>query len=242
MHRFFLDLPLTTGQILAAPQDRAHQLIRVLRISEGEQIVVFNGKGGEFEATIGSIQGHHCTIEVGVFHDVQTESSLQVQLYQGIPKKDKLEFIAQKITEIGVHELIPVISQHCASRSTRREDRIVKIIEEAAEQSGRVQLMRYGGAVAYAQALERSREADLRMIAWEREKETGLADIHHRFPEAQTIAVFVGPEGGWAESEIELASKSGVVPFSLGPRIWRTETAGIVIPALVLQEWTCGRR
>ncbi len=238
MHRFFLDLPLVSGTIIDAPRDRAHQLIRVLRVSIGESIVVFNGRGGEYQACIRTISGHHCAIEVSEHRDPGTESALRIRLFQGVPKKEKLEFIAQKAVELGVSELTPVISRFCATHVIKRADRIPRIIEEATEQSGRVKLMRFSEAVSFEQALAASQDADLRLIAWEKERSDTLRSIHSTCPDARTIALFVGPEGGWAEEEIDLALGSNVIPFSLGPRIWRTETAGIVAPALVLHEWT----
>jgi len=175
------------------------------------------------------------------------EPRLKITLFQSIPKGDKIGLIVQKCTEIGVSEIFPIISERTIVRldSEKAKEKVLrwqKIAKEAAKQSGRDWIPKVGPILDFSQALKEfsKRRPQIGIIAWEMEEKNGLKKVFRSRltgrPSDLRLSIFIGPEGGFGPEEVEKAKKAGLVPVSLGSRILRTETAGLVVAAAALYE------
>lgn len=222
--------------------EQSHQIERVLRLRAGDRVVaVCAGREHMVELTAiahGRSEGR--VIEV---RRPDREPPLRVVLAQGLPKGDKMEMIVQKAVEIGVAEIRPLRAARCVvqlqgERARARTQRWQAIAREASEQSGRLAVPPVHEVCALADALAEARESGdspALLLLWEGETSTGLAAaLRSRTAATGPVWLFVGPEGGWAPEEVDLARAAGAVPVSLGPRILRTETAGPAALAMVL--------
>lgn len=217
---------------MLSPEESAHAA-RVLRLRPDEEIVLLDGQT-LWSAKLEVVNDRAC--EARVLSALPSpEPSAKVTLIQGLPKSDKLEWIVQKATELGVWALWPVEMTRCVARGGKdsRRDRLSRIALEAAKQSGRAHVPQIEPAQAFRQALEALKKdpPDLLLTAWEEERalpmSRAIADFaaHHGRP--GRVAVVIGPEGGIAAEEWEALRALGAVSVTLGPRILRTETAGL---------------
>ena len=243
MNRFFLDSHLFSSDRVNFPEDIIHQIIHVLRMRTGEVVEVLDGRGFVYRVQIKiDITQKDVVGKILEKMPVTTEPKISITLCFGMTSRDKVEWILQKGTEIGVTKFSPFISTRSLVQSTDlSEKRILRwerIIREAAEQSHRGKLPSLLSPKDYEDCLEEiSDQHDLSLIAWEAaETASGsLRDSITNF-EGSKIALFIGPEGGFSENEIETAKKAGCWVVSLGKRILRMETAALVFPAVVLYE------
>ena len=183
--------------------------------------------GSVYEATISQIQPQ-VILQLGEKLP-SPEPSIRVTLYQGLPKGDKMDFLSQKCTEAGIFRIVPVFFSRCVVKWEKKDDekklpRWQRIAAEAAKQSGRAIVPEIGRPVTLKQLCEELKEYDLALVPWEDQKGNG---IRQQFAGQKNIAVVIGPEGGMAPEEIEMMRQSGARPVTLGPRIFRTETAGL---------------
>jgi 16S rRNA (uracil1498-N3)-methyltransferase len=241
MHRFFLPPDHITGQRVTFPKETAHQILHVLRLGEDDQVAVLDNSGVV----------HHVRLQVdsptssvwGMIFETQpvrSEPKTHLSLTFGLSNREKVEWILQKGTEVGVSGFYPFFSSRTlvkpASLSPKKLERWERIIKEAAEQSGRGRLPVLHPAKDLAGTyLEATMDHDLCLIAYEAAEETALrlADALDGFS-GTSIALFIGPEGGFSEEEVQLGLDAGCQVISLGARILRMETAAIVFPSLVL--------
>lgn len=226
--RFHLDEDLAPGQRLVLPDAIAHHAVRVLRLRDGAAIALFNGRGGEFECRL-QIDGARALAQVGRFHAIERESSLRVTLVQSWVATDKLEFIVEKSVELGVASILLVPAARSVvhldgARRARRLQRLREIVVAACCQCGRNRLPPIGAAETLHEGLAAALEGGA----------TGLMlDPHDAVPFAEVagvagpFALAIGPEGGFDEAERALGLRIGYRPVGLGPRILRTETAGL---------------
>ena len=233
MHRFYVEHPVSAGKTaVLSPEESAHAA-RVLRLRPGEEIVLLDGQT-LWSAKLEVVNDRAC--EARVLSALPSpEPCAKVTLIQGLPKSDKLEWIVQKATELGVWALWPVEMTRCVARGGKdsRRDRLARIALEAAKQSGRAHVPQIEPVQAFRQALEALKKdpPDLLLTAWEEERaltmSRAIADFtaHHGRP--GRVAVVIGPEGGIAAEEWEALRALGAVSVTLGPRILRTETAGL---------------
>ncbi len=243
MHRFFVTPDrLAHGKVEFAP-DQSHQLASVLRSRPGEHVVALDNGGWMYDVELMSVSPEATRGVICSRRLAPNEPRTKLTLYPALLKSDKLEFVLQKCTEIGVSGFAPVISNRCnvgAIVSESRRQRWERIIVEAAEQSERGRLPQLLPATLFPQACEHVRGRGLSFIAWERGERPSLwTELAERVGSGGgtrpfAMNVFLGPEGGFTEAEIELATSYGIVPVSLGPRILRAETAAIVATTLVL--------
>ena len=242
MNRFFLPPDqITDGNVHFSP-DIAHQIRHVLRLEGGDNVAVLDNQGHLF---IVSLQippdSDQVAGEVVSVEGVDTEPQTQVSLYFGLTSREKVEFILQKGTEIGVASFSPFVSSRTLVQSTalpeKKKARWERIIREAAEQSRRGKLPILQSPVGFEECLRQAkRDHSLCMIAWEEEEaaRATLIQVAQAYA-GGSIALFVGPEGGFSETEINTARALDCQVVSLGKRILRMETAAIIFPALVLQ-------
>ena len=247
MQRFFVSPGAFQGTRVVLQGDVAHQISAVLRMREGDTIVVLDDSGWEFEARLTQVGRTEATGEILERRPAGAELRVRLTLFQSLLKRDNLEWVLQKCTEIGVAAFVPVVSQRTiVSRPQDVSDSKIRrwrrIVVEAAEQSRRARLPVVHPVVRFEQAVAGMGGFDLSLIPWEEEKDAGLratlaaAKGEQRGP--LSVALFVGPEGGFAGDEVALATAHGARPVTLGPRILRAETAAVVAVSLILYE--CG--
>ncbi|MDD6683686.1 MAG: 16S rRNA (uracil(1498)-N(3))-methyltransferase [Clostridiales bacterium] len=224
MHRFFADF-LDENSAVLNEEEAAHAL-KVLRLRQRDACQALMD-GSVYEATISQIQPQ---VILQLEEKLPSpEPSIRVTLYQGLPKGDKMDFLSQKCTEAGIFRIVPVLFSRCVVKWEKKDDekklpRWQRIAAEAAKQSGRAIVPEIGRPVTLKQLCEELKEYDLALVPWEDQKGNG---IRQQFAGQKNIAVVIGPEGGMAPEEIEMMRQSGARPVTLGPRIFRTETAGL---------------
>jgi 16S rRNA (uracil1498-N3)-methyltransferase len=240
MTRFFIPSDqIKDNSVTLIGEDR-HHLLNVLRQELGSEITVLNGKGQEYLVKITEIAPDSVIGVIVKQAERQTEPKVKICLVQSLPKADKFEFIIQKNTELGVSSFQPVISERSTIRlndeqSRKKEERWQKIIREAAEQSGRQLIPRLEPVQKWNHFLRENRPPGLLLVPWEGERQKSIKQVlddQKTVPEL--VSAFVGPEGGFSQAEVEQAIKIGAIPVTLGPRILRTETAGLVVAAVIL--------
>lgn len=235
---FFNKNDISRGQVQLFGEDEKH-IKTVLRAREGEEMTLCDGEGMDYQCRIVSL-------ERGVLLDIlskevcETEPKTKITLYQGLPKADKMELIIQKCVELGVDRIVAVSTERAIVKLDKKEskklERWQKIAEAAAKQSGRGKIPEIGQRVLkFKEAVAEAKGLDGAIIPYEKEQETGIRQFVQGF-QGESIGVFIGPEGGFAEEEIALAQENGITPITLGKRILRTETAGMTTAAILLYE------
>lgn len=243
MHRFFVpSLPSGDGEFPLGPED-SRKICRVLRLNPGDEIILWDEAGSEYRALITKVTGQFVYVRVLEELENRTESPLFLSLVQGIPKGDRLELIIQKATELGVQRIYPVITERTVVRvpEERRASRMKRwqaIAREAARQCGRVHIPEIAEINTLEGILGILERGAIKLILWERET-SGLKAYLRSFssPPRVPVYLFVGPEGGFSAQEVESCIAMGGTAVSLGPRILRTETAGLIGLGLLLYEW-----
>ncbi len=236
LHRFYVEQKIVEGEILTINStELVHQVRRVFRLRSGDQVVVFNGTGFDYECKIdsygeGNKIGDDSVIRLLVVSSRPSRFSPKRRLFlcTAIVKKDTFEWIVEKASELGVTDIIPVEAER-SEKKALNEDRLKKIAIEACEQSGRGttpmvhQIMGLGEAAAFL----KKEEKGIQVLAFHTNGEKmGIAERSH-LQEASPLAIFIGPEGGWSEKEIDLFHANSIPVFCLGAQVLRTETAVI---------------
>ena len=239
MNQFFVEpyqIDLEEKKVIITGTDVNH-IKNVLRMRVGEELNVSNGQDGrEYRCAIEAFTEAGVLCQLRFIKEDAVELPSRVILFQGLPKADKMELIVQKAVELGASEIVPVATTRCVvklddKKATGKIARWQGIAEAAAKQSKRGIIPRVSGVVAFTQAVERAKEMDLRLIPYELAENMDYTRklMEEQVRPGQTIAVFIGPEGGFEEEEIRLAQENGIEPISLGRRILRTETAGLTV-------------
>ncbi len=232
MHRFYLAKDHFFGNyIMSNEKEIISQLSRVLRAKEGERFIVFCGDGLEYVCQLTELSKIQAKFLIIDERPGEREPARFITLYPSLLKSDKFEWLLQKVTELGVSRIVPVVSSRCVVKeiSPVKLKRYQEIIREAVEQCGGARIPELEPVASWRKALSiASAEAGEKYIAWENSQESeAIAADGKVLP----VNLFVGPEGGYSEEEIEQAKYKGIVPVSLGKRILRAETAGIVAVA-----------
>ena len=241
LQRFFVSPEQIRGRRVSLAGEQARQISRVLRLREADQIIVLDDRGWQYNVALDKVTADLVTGEISGRRQAAGEPETHLTLYQAFLKKDNFEWILQKGTEIGVTKFVPLITQRCVVRhetlKPAKIQRWQRIIREAAEQSSRGRLPVLSPPHSFPDALADVEHVDMALIPWENETENdavrALADRAAQLPSPR-IALFIGPEGGFDESEIEVAQAAGVQSVTLGPRILRAETAAVVASTIVL--------
>lgn len=245
MHRFFVSPAAFVQQPVTLTGDQAHQVRRVLRLRLGETVTLLDGQGGAGEAMLVALDERSARFQVTRRWQVEREPGVHITLYQAALKGERFGWALQKGVEVGVSRFVPIVCERNVvddlDAVEDKRDRWERIIQEAAEQSSRAYLPELLPAQFFSQAAQMHDPADplmVRLIPWEGEQDVRLRDALAACNlSGQTrIQVFIGPEGGFSEAEIGLARRYGIRPVSLGPRILRAETAGIVAAAVILYQ------
>jgi 16S rRNA (uracil1498-N3)-methyltransferase len=241
MHRFFVPPHSIKESRVALRGTIVHQIRDVLRMRPGDEIVLLDNSGFAHRTELVTIDRDAVRGRVIEKWKLETEPQTRLTLYQGLLKGQKFEWVLQKGTEIGIVAFVPMLTERCVVStvngvSDARVERWERIVVEAAEQAGRAVLPHLWSATLFAHACEQAARGGLALIPWEDEHSRGLREALQNVPKSKEISLFIGPEGGFAEEEIAVAQERGVMPVSLGPRILRAETAGLVAASAVLYE------
>jgi 16S rRNA (uracil1498-N3)-methyltransferase len=239
--RFYCPYPLAAFRLIELPPELAHHAIRVLRLKAGTSIVLFDGLGGQYPATL-AIEGKKGLAQTGAHQDTETELAGDITLVQGIPASDKMDWIIEKAVELGVTKLVPIAAQRsvlqlAGERLGKRRRHWDRIAQSASEQCGRNRLMAIDAPASLHDYLK---QTDLQASHALFCHPEAPRPLHQALPAgAARIHLFVGPEGGWSDEEQALVERYKLTPVKFGRRILRTETAGLALIAAVsaLQGW-----
>lgn len=243
MYQFFVEPGQINDKRVTITGSDVNHIRNVLRMKPGEEIAVSNGVDGrEYRCGILEIGESQVVCELRFIREDGLELPARVHLFQGLPKADKMELIIQKMVELGVYEIIPVETKRSvvkldAGKARQKTARWQAIAEAAAKQSKRRIVPRVGEPVSFAQALKLAQPMEVKLIPYE--LSCGMEktkELITSIPEGADVAVFIGPEGGFEESEISAAAECGIVPITLGKRILRTETAGFTVMAWIMYQ------
>ncbi len=235
MQRFFLPASaFEKDKVVVTDPDVIHQFSRVLRLQTGDQVILLDNTGTEHQAKITNLRKNALDLQVVASYPSEAEPQQKLTLYQALPKAPaKLEQIVQHGTEIGITRFVPLLTERTEVQSMRNIKRLEKIIRESAEQSERGILPELGELVKLTELLKKPPEG-VSLIGDSFGSPPLLSNLLSKLREAPLLNIFIGPEGGFSEAEIEAAEKVGILPCSLGPRILRTETAGVAVASAIL--------
>lgn len=245
MYQFFVDpaqINISDKRVIITGEDVNH-IKNVLRMRAGEEISVSNGLDGrEYRCGILSLGEEEILCELRFIKEDRVELPSQVYLFQGLPKADKMELIVQKAVELGVHQVIPVAASRCVvklddKKAAAKRARWQGIAQAAAKQSRRAIIPEVTEVSSFAQAVRKASEMDVALIPYElAEDMSRTKEIMENLKPGTSVAVFIGPEGGFSEGEISLAAENGIRPITLGKRILRTETAGLAVLSWIMYQ------
>ena len=248
---------LVGNQAILTGEARNH-IKNVLRMRPGHELLLCDGEGRGYDAKIREIgtdkvicyllEDGRVAGDLPEGKALDTELPGRLVLFQGLPKRDKLEWIIQKAVELGAAEIVPVqmartvVRLEDSKKEAKKRERWESIARNAAEQSGRGRLPEISPVLSFSEALAKAGELDYNMIPYEKaENRAESRAVIKEAAKKQSVGIFIGPEGGITEEELQMALASGVKPISLGRRILRTETAGLAALALVMFEMEAGQ-
>ena len=239
MHRFFLDPQNFTPDEVHFDEATSHQIAQVLRLRPGDTVTCLDNHGGAWLVELADVNAKTCLGKIEQSITLDSEPAVQVTLYLCLAQREKFEWMLQKCTEVGAAAFVPVISSRSLVQEKKgveqKRERWEAILKEAAEQCGRGRIPRLESVVELKEALANLKSYDLALAAWEEERELGLKTLLRGRP-LHSVALLIGPEGGFSSEEMETARAAGAIPVSLGKRTLRMETAAVVATALILHE------
>ena len=232
IHRFFVDSELLLDEEFDLPKQAAHHCVQVLRYALGSQLRLFNGDGYDYHCEITSLQGKKATVKVLQKIELENESPLRIHLYQCVAKGDKMDLVIQKAVELGASEITPVFSERSnvkldLKRLTKKQEHWQNIAISALEQSGRAVKVEINPAIKL-----NSLPLPLTSTMFYLEPESNRS-LSNMSLESNQAALIIGPEGGFSDNDLAHLESIGAKGIKLGPRILRTETAGLVCIAII---------
>ena len=241
MNRFYIEQNQIAEDKITVIGDDVNHIKNVLRMKIGEHILFCDCQGYDYHCKIESFDAKTVIAAIESKTETKTELKTKIYLFQGLPKKDKMELIVQKAVELGVTEVIPVMMKRTIvkledkKKEAKKLERWNTIAQSAAKQSNRGVIPTVSSVLTYKEALKRAESMDIVILPYE--NEGGMAkskEIIKSIKGKQSVAIFIGPEGGFDEEEIHQASQLGMMPVSLGKRILRTETAGLAVLSILM--------
>jgi 16S rRNA (uracil1498-N3)-methyltransferase len=231
--RIYVDMDLAAGLVMSLPEEAYRHLVIVLRRIPGDAVTLFNGRGGEYAAKVESVAKRNLTVRIEEFRAVERESPLPVTLAQAVSKGEHMDYSIQKAVELGVGMIQPLITDHVvvrlnAERWARKQEHWQGVAVSACEQSGRTRVPRILPVADLRDWLNTCSPDALRLVL-----SPTAAPVTLKRAGNQPVVLLVGPEGGLSEVELKLADLSGFAALSLGARVLRTETAGVVALAIL---------
>lgn len=241
MARFYLPDPEIEDGRLRITGPEVRHIRRVLRLREGDELIIFDGHEKEYRGIIIGQEAHGIWVRIEEVLSVWKEFPLEITLAQSLLKGEKMDYLIQKATELGVKKIVPFFSSRSIplldkSRRLNRHHRWKRIAIEASKQCGRVNIPEVIPLLDFSEMLRSAPPDSLRLILWEKEKKR-LKNFLKELKIKKDIFFVVGPEGGFSEEEIEESKKEGFIPISLGERILRAETATLCLLSILQYEW-----
>ena len=226
--RIYIDMDLQVGLVMALPEEAYRHLVVVLRRIPEDAVTLFNGRGGEYAAKIESVAKRKLTVRIEEFRTGERESPLPVILAQAVSKGERMDYTIQKAVELGVGMIQPLVTDHVvvrldAERWARKQEHWQGVAVAACEQSGRTRVPKVLPVADLRDWLNAAPAEALRLVL-----SPSVAPVALKRTGNQPVVLLVGPEGGLSEVELKLADLAGFASLSLGPRVLRTETAGVV--------------
>jgi len=240
MSRFYVPTPQIEKGMLRVEGNEVKHIRRVLRLKAGDEIIVFDSLGKEYEGTIIEETTSSVVIKIQNIFLSKRDSPLDVTLAQSLLKGEKMDYLIQKATELGVKEIVPFFSSRSVpllekSGRLKRHHRWGRIAIEASKQCGRGVVPKIEPLQDYSEMLQIASPGSLRLILWEREGGQ-LKEVLERSKEKTRIFFIIGPEGGFSQEEVEEAKRAGFIPVTLGRRILRAETASLCLLSILQYE------
>ena len=240
MPRFFVGTDQISDKDIVITGTDVNHIRNVLRMTPGEEVTVSDGQGMDYFCRIAELTKEEVRLDIVDSWHSFVELPAKIYLLQGLPKADKMELIIQKAVELGVYEIVPVATKRAVvkldpKKEEKKRLRWQSIAESAAKQSGRGIVPEVLPVMKWKEALEYARQLDVKMIPYE--KAAGINATKQLIASVsfgQSVGIFIGPEGGFEEAEVEAAKEIGAVPVTLGRRILRTETAGMTILSILM--------
>jgi 16S rRNA (uracil1498-N3)-methyltransferase len=234
--RIFCDIRLGPGAQFALAPDAAQHVSRALRLKAGDELTLFDGRGGEYEATIQRIDKERVDVKVGAWRDVEREASVSVGLVQGLPEADKMDWIIQKSVELGIAWIQPLVCDRSVvrlsgERAERRQSHWRRVAVAACEQSGRNTIPEVRPTLTFLAWIAMPSEVPRWML------KPGASPMAAHAAPSGSIELLIGPEGGLSDRELDLVQSRGCELLSLGPRVLRTETAPLAALAAIHALW-----
>lgn len=252
MYHFFVEQEQIGKKEIVITGEDVNHIRNVLRMKPGEEVLISNGQGINYCCEVTDIAKEKIIAQILSENEEQRELPAKLYLFQGLPKGEKMELIIQKAVELGVYQIIPVSTRRSVVKlEGKKEEAKIRrwnsIAESAAKQSGRGIIPKVTGVMSLKEAFSYAKEFDRRIIPFEHAK--GMFKTKRELEQIKPkmeVGIFIGPEGGFEDEEITLAQEAGVASISLGKRILRTETAGLMVLSvtgylLELQEETSHR-
>lgn len=245
MYQFFVDesqINIDSKRVFIEGPDVNH-IKNVLRMKPGEEVNVSNGVDGkEYRCAILDMNEAVVNLELRFIKEDGNELPVDVTLYQGLPKADKMELIIQKCVELGVKRIVPVSMKRCVvkleeKKASSKVSRWQSIAEAAAKQSKRGIIPEIGQVISFSEAVSDASKSDIMLLPYEMADADAMDKtraVFNGLKAGQKVSVFIGPEGGFDEGEIEMAKKAGMEIITLGKRILRTETAGMMVMSFIV--------
>ncbi|MDD4113470.1 MAG: 16S rRNA (uracil(1498)-N(3))-methyltransferase [Herbinix sp.] len=241
MHRFYANESQINEKSISITGQDVNHIKNVLRMKSGDEIVICDGQGKDCYCIINSVCDDVVIASVNSISDTHTELPVRITLFQGLPKSDKMELIIQKAVELGVYEIVPVMMARSVvkysdvKKETKKLERWQAISESAAKQSRRGIIPKIRPLMSFKEAIAYGADMDWSVLPYENAE--GIKATRESLKDlkgCKSAAIFIGPEGGYESSEINLAKEKNIIPISLGRRILRTETAGIAVLSMIM--------
>lgn len=239
MYNFFVERDQFYNHTVDIKDENFNHIKNVLRMKiDDELIVSCKETGNSFLCRISEIGDNKIVCKI-IEERESTEPKVEVTLFQGIPKSDKMELIIQKTVEVGINKIYPVEMKFCIGKikDNKKITRWQTISEAAAKQSKRNIIPTIENPISFKEMAEVLKEYDLALVAYENEEKTNIKEVLQQNPDAKKIAIIIGPEGGISKEEVESLVSNGTKEVSLGKRILRTETASISMLSMIMYQY-----
>lgn len=243
MHWFYIEKSQISEDKIRITGSDVNHIKNVLRMEVGEHVVICDREGKDYYCEIASLDKEEVIAKINQINDTESELPAKIYLFQGIPKKDKMELIIQKAVELGVHEVIPVSMKRCVAKieegkkEQKKLERWQGISTSAAKQSGRGIIPEIHSVMSFKEAVSYAKELDYCIVPYElAENMATTVEQVKNACKGKSIGIFIGPEGGFDEKEIEQIQEADFHAITLGKRILRTETAGLTILSILMYE------
>lgn len=244
MYKFFVeDSEIKENKVIITGENKNH-IINVLRMEKGDKILICNKSNScTFECELDLINKEQIVCKINKIIETTAEPKVKVDIFQGIPKSDKMDYIIQKSVELGASSIIPVNMKNCIAKikdEEKKNTRWQKISEAAAKQSKRDIIPKIEKSISINQICERINQYDLLIVAYENEENITIKNVlksDNTKQKVKNIALLVGPEGGISKQELQKLKENGAKIVSLGKRILRTETVALAVLSIIMYEY-----